>query len=606
MEFRKKIINYHLLNTASGFVSKKNIIILISIALVAIALSAFSFQYYTFTSTKIYDIALHEVKTDSQIQAHDLSQTLSNKFESISDLLQTLAESPAIHNNEYKRAEIVINTRQQYSNELTDFYEWINKDGKINWISNINQSPYQKYKVVDLSHKPYFYIPKYIHNAYYSSLLESNDKISRLYISYPVINITFKYPHGLFTGVVVASMRATTLGTVLQHQLLPQFNSTVGLVDRKGVILYWSNSSFIGNNIFGKYVQSMLSSSLSNESKDSMNKLMNDSLHVERGSGDISINGKTNTISYEAVKINGKYFLTLYVISPHNLASDVGKLINQQKNFSTIIIIIIATVAFGIASLVILWNKRLKTIVDNRTSDLKTANELLKVHDKMQKEFINIASHEIKTPTQALLGFSDLLQKHPENRDQIYEGISRNAKRLHRLTNDILDVTKIESQTLRLHKEQFDLIDLLFTILKDFENDVQKKKVNIKLLFNSSIHIIIEADKERLIQAISNILNNAIKFSKETGGNIFIDITVQKSKNDLENKVVITIKDNGVGIDSDIMPRLFTKFATKSDSGIGLGLFISKNIIEAHNGKIWAENNSDGIGATFFIMLPLL
>jgi signal transduction histidine kinase len=350
----------------------------------------------------------------------------------------------------------------------------------------------------------------------------------------------------------------------------------------------------------------MLSSSLSNESKDSMNKLMNDSLNIERGSGDISINGKTNTISHEAVKINGKYFLTLYVISPHHLASDVGKLINQQKNFSTIIIIIIATVAFGIASLVIVWNKRLKTIVDNRTSDLKTANELLKVHDKMQKEFINIASHEIKTPTQALLGFSDLLQKHPENRDQIYEGISRNAKRLHRLTNDILDVTKIESQTLILHKEQFDLIDLLFTILKDFENDIQKKKINIKLLFNSSIHILIEADKERLIQAISNILNNAIKFSSETGGNIFIDITVQKSKNDLENKVLITIKDNGVSIDPDIMPRLFSKFTTKSDSGIGLGLFISKSIIEAHNGKIWAENNNDGIGATFYLILPLL
>jgi len=110
-------------------------------------------------------------------------------------------------------------------------------------------------------------------------------------------------------------MRATTLGTVLQHQLLPQFNSTVGLVDRNGVILYWSNSSFIGNDIFGKYAQSMLSFLLSKESKDSMNRLMNDSLHGKRGSGYISINSITNTISYEPVKINGKYFLTLYVIS---------------------------------------------------------------------------------------------------------------------------------------------------------------------------------------------------------------------------------------------------------------------------------------------------
>ncbi len=595
-----------MLKIATDIISKTNIIILIGIAVVAIALSTFSSQYYAFTSTKIYDIASHEMDTNSQIQAHDLSQTLSNKFESISDLLQTLAESPAIHNNEYKRADIVINTRQQYSKEITDFYMWINKNGKMNWISNINQSLYQKYQDVDLSYKPYFYIPKFTHNAYYSSLLESNDKIPRLYISYPVINMTYKDPHRFFTGAVVASMRATTLGTVLQHQLLPQFNSTVGLVDRKGVILYWSNSSFIGNDIFGKYVQSMLSFSLSKESKDSMNKIMNESLHGGRGSGYISINGKTNTISYEPVKINGKYFLTLYVISPHNLASDVGKLINQQKNFSTIIIIIIATVAFGIALLVILWNKRLKIIVDKRTSELKAANELLKVHDKMQKEFINIASHEIKTPTQALLGFSDLLLKYPEKRDQIYEGISRNAKRLHRLTNDILDVTKIESQTLVLHKEQFDLTNLMSTVLKDFEDNIQKKEVNIKLIFNSNIHIVIEADKERLIQVISNILNNAIKFSKETGGNISINTTVQKSQTGFENKILITIKDDGIGIDSDIMPRLFTKFATKSDSGIGLGLFISKSIIEAHSGKIWAENNSDGIGATFYFILPSL
>lgn len=188
----------------------------------------------------------------------------------------------------------------------------------------------------------------------------------------------------------------------------------------------------------------------------------------------------------------------------------------------------------------------MKIIVDKRTLELKAANELLKVHDKMQKEFINIASHEIKTPTQALLGFSNLLLKHPEKRDQIYEGISRNAKWLHKLTNDILDVTKIESQTLTLHKEQFDLTDLISTVLKDFENDIQRKKINIKLLFNSTIPIVIDADKERLIQVISNIINNAIKFSKVAGGNISINTTVQNSQIGHENKILITIRDDGI------------------------------------------------------------
>ena len=200
---------------------------LIAIAAVAILLSVFSYQYYTFTSAKIADIASHEVKTNAQIQVHDLSQILSNKFESISALLQTLADSPAIHNNEYKRASIVINTRQQYSNQLTDFYMWLDKNGRMNWLSNINQSTYQKYKGTDLSYRPYFSVPRDTHAAYYSSLIESNDKVPRLYVSYPIVNMTGKGSPGIFTGVVIASIRSITLGNVLQHQLIPQFNSTV-------------------------------------------------------------------------------------------------------------------------------------------------------------------------------------------------------------------------------------------------------------------------------------------------------------------------------------------------------------------------------------------
>jgi signal transduction histidine kinase len=597
-----------LVNNATIPLSKTNFTILISIAAVAILLSVFSYQYYNFTSTKISDIASDEVETNAQIQVHDLSQILSNKFESISNLLQTLAESPAIHNNEYKRADTVINTRQQYSNQLTEFYMWLDKNGKMIWLSDINQSAYQKYKGIDLSYRPYFSIPRNNQSAYYSTLLASNDKIPRLYISYPVINTTAKGLPKVFTGVVVASMRATTLGHVLQHQLIPQFNSSIGLLDRKGMVLYSTTPSFIGKNVFGKEIQSTLSSIQPIEAKDSLNNLLKRSLQGYIGSGDISIQGKSNTISYEPVNVNGKYFLTLYIIAPHNLASNVTGLINQQKNFSTIIMIVIAAVAVGIALLVFLWNKRLKTTVDKRTAELKIVNEQLKVHDKMQKEFINIASHEIKTPTQALLGYSELLQRHPEKREQICDGIFRNANRLHRLTNDILDVTKIESQTLNLNKEQFNLTNLIYTIVEDFENDIQKKGDDIKLSYKPQCDIVLEADKGRITQVISNILSNAVKFSKKTGGKISIETKLQQNQNikESDKKVLISIKDDGSGIDPDIMPRLFTKFATKSEAGIGLGLFISKSIIEAHGGKIWAENNSDRVGATFYLILSIL
>ena len=594
-------------NAKTSYLPKRNLLIIVGIAIASIIISIYSYNYYNFTSNKITDIALHEIKTNNEIQVHDLSQILANKFESVNNLLQTLADSPAIHNNEYNRAYTIINTRQHSTNQITDFYMWLDKNGKINWISNMNNSLYQKYKGTDLSYRSYFFEPKVNHAPFYSSLIESNDKIPRLYISYPILNFSSNSSSSIFTGVVVASMRATTMGDILQNQLLPQFNSSVGLLDRNGIVLYSSASSLIGKYIFAKDTQSMLSSLLSLKAKNSLNALLNRSLEGGIGSADISSNNVTSTISYEPVNIANKYFMTLYVISPHKLASDVGVLINQQKSFSTILIFVIASVALGTSLLVFTWNKRLKIIVDKKTAELKEANDQLKIHDKMQNEFINIASHEIKTPTQSILSYSELLQRHPEKNKQITEAIVRNAKRLQRLTNDILDVTKIESQSFKLNKEKFNLNDVIFSIVEDFNNTIRAEGRNIKIFYKSKEPIILESDKGRINQVISNILSNAIKFSNKYDGKIFIFTEIQDFQNATFTKqVLVSIKDEGVGIDNTIIPRLFSKFVTKSENGIGLGLYISKNIIEAHDGKIWAENNINGKGATFNFTIPFL
>ena len=240
---------------------------------------------------------------------------------------------------------------------------------------------------------------------------------------------------------------------------------------------------------------------------------------------------------------------------------------------------------------------------------LKEANEQLKVHDKMQKEFINIASHEMKTPTQAILGYSELLQTHPERREEIIQAIQRNAARLRKLTSDLLDITRIESQSLRLNIERFNLNDLMPSVIRDCKSSLDSNNDNINLVYNEPLSkedLLIEADKGRLTQVISNLLDNAIKFTKK--GTIFI--TLEKK----DNHVIVSVKDSGNGIHPEILPRLFSKFATKSETGTGLGLFISKSIIEAHSGgKIWAENNNNTIsgnkeekGATFAFSLPLI
>jgi signal transduction histidine kinase len=231
---------------------------------------------------------------------------------------------------------------------------------------------------------------------------------------------------------------------------------------------------------------------------------------------------------------------------------------------------------------------------------LEAANEQLKVHDKMQKDFINVASHELRTPIQPILGLSEVLHakiKDTEQR-QLLDIIKRNAKRLQRLTENILDVTKMESQSLKLNKERFNLNDVITNTIDDIIiNKGFFKNTNIKLLYEPK-DIFIEADMQQLTRVISSLLNNAIKFTKE--GTISI---IAENK---DSQVFVSIKDTGEGIDPEILPRLFSKFATKSFEGTGLGLFIAKSIVEAHDGKVWAENNHNGKkGATFIFSLPL-
>jgi signal transduction histidine kinase len=565
-----------------------------------------SYQYSILTSNKIIDVASQEVRSNTRIEVHDISQILANKLQTVGTLLQTLSESPAIHNNEYKRADIVINTRQRSSSDLTDFYMWLDKNGKISWISNINESIYQKYRGTDLSYRPYFTIPRDTHTIYYSNLIESNDKIPRLYISYPVINTTSSgHDNGILTGVVVASIRLETLGNFLINQLFPQFNSTIGMLDRNGIILYASGAQqYVDEYVFGNKFQSVLSSSLhSPESKNLLNDLIMSSLEGNTGSGDILINGKMNTIAYQPVVVDGKTFLILYTSAQHNLTSDVSALINQQQYFTILVVAVIGAVAFIVAFLVFSWNKRLESVVNTRTGELRRANEQLKIHDKMQQEFINIASHEMKTPTQAILGYSKLIRRHPERREEMIDAIARNATRLQRLTNDILDVTRIETQSLKLNvEERVNLNELISYVIEDQRTEIEKSNKYIRLVHEpqQDHSIEVDADKNRLTQVISNLLSNAIKFTTEG--------TIRVTEGVKDSMALVSVKDTGQGIDPEIMPRLFTKFAAKSETGTGLGLFISKSIVETHGGKIWAENNSDydrKKGANFTFSIPL-
>jgi signal transduction histidine kinase len=247
----------------------------------------------------------------------------------------------------------------------------------------------------------------------------------------------------------------------------------------------------------------------------------------------------------------------------------------------------------------------------NLTKQLEAANEELKRKDLLKDEFINIAAHELRGPIQPILGLAEVLRyrkrdrdssnssvsKQEEDDDKLLDIIIRNAKRLLRLEQNILDIARIESQSLKLEKERFDLIQKIQNVINDFGNELSNEKIQIVFTPSQKEPIFVNADKVRIFEVISNLLSNAVKFTKEGR------ITINAEKKDTQ--VLVSIKDTGSGIQPELMPKLFSKYVTNSPLGTGVGLFISKSIIEAHGGKIWAENNPDGKGATFTFGLPL-
>lgn len=249
--------------------------------------------------------------------------------------------------------------------------------------------------------------------------------------------------------------------------------------------------------------------------------------------------------------------------------------------------------------------------------------EKLRANKKMEREFINLAAHELRTPAQAILGYTELALMEASNNNTIdsekggyIAAAYRNALRLQRLTKDILDVSRIESNTLKLNKERIDVAEKIDDVINDTMHAQvanAKEMSDIDIEFDKPVTpLFINADRGRIYEVVSNLLNNAIS-STRRNGKITISIQVVKCTTNNEARedennydkmcIVVSIKDNGIGIDPEILPRLFTKFASKSELGLGLGLYISKSIILAHGGKIWGENNEDGNGATFAFSL---
>jgi signal transduction histidine kinase len=615
-----------------GIIIRKNLLVLVIIISLASSLSIFSTQYSIQTSNEIRKIASDDIAANAQNEAFDLSRIVVNKIDSVTTNLQVLANGPSIQSGRAQEIAQLFDAAQYSTEELTEYYMWLDSEGTIISASNIARASYQYNSMWKSEKPPFLTEPQKTASIYYSKILKSSaDNTERLYIAYPIIYSLLQDENliGDFRGVIVASIRLDTLGAILTSELSPTFESDVSLAAISGEMIYSVERSVIGKNIFENptYLTTPIFRELTEDAGAKITDFLRASDSRQQAELNISIEGKSFTIASHPITQNGNNFWTLYIIAPHAFTDNVDALLAKQDTFTMMTLLVIGAVSVGMAYLVLSWNRKLEDKVKARTQDLRTANisltelnaqlasanEKLELHGKLQREFIDVAAHELRTPIMPLLGMTDLIEsKFQQNKNgeiilrrDDFEIISRNARRLERLATDILDVTKIETQSLHLNKEQFDLYDIVDLAVNDIKNQFPNDKITNIVQLDKGTKVY--ADKAKLSQVLGNLLSNAVKFTDE--GSITVTGKLTPSDASKRELVHISVSDTGTGIDSELMPKLFTKFTNKAgidraQVGSGLGLFISKGIIDAHAGKIWAENNHDGRGTTIHLTFP--
>ncbi|HYJ01810.1 MAG TPA: ATP-binding protein [Nitrososphaeraceae archaeon] len=637
------------------------IFIAIIIALLIIV-SISTYQFFIDNSKKIDSIALQNIIDNSKLQVEELAISLSNKIATVTANLEIISDSPSIHMH-LPNAKSLLYSGQKTTNNLTEFYAWLNKDGKIAWVTLFdNKTLYEKNVDFNLSNREHFKIVKSTLNPHITPVIKSITGSNTIFISYPILgnqtgnnisdmiqknennntnNIQFLTQQEkiqqqeqkqkvqetktnsdkVFDGTILTGINTTSMIKLLENQVSPKNRSAINLIDKKGLIITASNPEFNGLIINSERYNQTLDKFYDGRNQEIIFKAFDNILLGKSGSTGI-INDRfenSSILAYTPVITNGQILFYVVLTSPYEFATEVDNLILQQQNFAMGSIIIMGIIALLVAIILGLFNKNLRKIVEEQTTSLKNAiislersNEQLKKHDKMQQEFINITAHELRTPTQSIIGYVEMIKSFPERTSTYLQPIERNTQRLYRLIQDILDITKIESGSLKLKKTTFDMNEKINNVIRDL---TPKKKVNddntnqsVKFIFQPTKEPIrVFADKERIYQIISNLIKNALKFIPSTDGKIEITLEKVKEKNDNKKEFVsVKIKDNGKGIDEEVLPRLFEKFASKTElGGTGLGLYLSKNIVEAHGGKIWGKNNNNGSGAEFGFTIPL-
>lgn len=553
-----------------------------------------------------------------RIATKTLSQHIGSDLSLVVTILDGLTSSPYFQNSEIypvEKSNTLLREKYAIIGDIVNNIFVLDKNDIV--ITGLSPAGMQKNLGADFSQREWVKETRENLSPAFSKGFERQGIFS-IYISVPIIDSKSGQYEGLIGASVPTERFFGRYGNV--HDINSQF---LVAFDKNGTILaVGADRNLIGKNFFGATVQQFI------RHNDKLNNLTRNLLQGNPviAMYDYGTTERINTGQPIFIKDEPKYFVQI-VTPTKTIFSKISEtlFLERVKSYSLLVAVLVAIAVFVV--FLLQWNNTIGKEVVNRTKainksnveldtmskrlktsnlSLESTNVQLRQHEKMQKEFINVAAHELRTPIQPILGLADVLRDHTSDPGQVklLDVIMRNAKRLQRLSSDILDASKIEGNVLKLSKSQFDLTEKIKNTIIDIENsyDLETKK-NVKIIFRSSESITIIADRDRIYQVLTNLLNNAMKFTRK--GIINVNASLNNFSDGRDKQVTVTIMDTGVGISPEIMPNLFSKFVTTSNQGTGLGLFISKGIIEAHGGKIWAQNNPDGVGARFSFSLPI-
>lgn len=570
---------------------------MILVALVAISAVSIFLAYTSLQSTEVR-LDLTAVQEARRVLVDDTNhavEDLGRNLDTISRRLQIAASSYALsERDDSEEARALLDMINVGLERYTQSIDYVDNKGTLLLTTErelLDQTG------SDRSDGLYYIQARERRQPVVTEVFQATDGKASVSIAVPIFT-----SEGNFEGVIAAIIPTEYIVEAVEDHLSFTENN-VFLIATDGTIIGHADGSMIGMSIFDQF--------------DGRNDVVNRNLQnmIEGRSGVFeytSPEGQRRVAVFSPVGFSGIHTWSVFITTSPPQSQAFSTVLNDQRVFTIVAIILIGMIAAIFITFILTLNSRLHVIVQKQEQqirgqldDLRDTYERLTEQDKMKDEFINIAAHELRTPVLPIILSAEGLAEEIGSNNSKIEIILRNARRINKLTNDILDVSRIKSNTFRLQKEQVSLKKIIEESIQDvIFKMAENKSHNLKIAIDSKLpegKDEISADRGRLNQVFANLLDNAVNFTDQG------TITVSLQQGTDPGFIEVRVTDTGKGIDPAIRPRLFEKFATKSEKakGTGLGLYLCKAIVEAHGGRIWAEDNiGAGNGAVFAFSLP--